>query len=226
MKKKQLLLHKTQSGTYRSVFKNRHGRLIYLEVSVDDNSVHIKDCYYIDRKRAGEYYARPKKLTSRDFSFNEILDVVASQLDRKFYGVDIMDKFTDLTETEFINTQLATMQTNYNFLIFIGEGDTIEGIPSVIRTRFKNRIHRGIYLEMRYSGNGNGVITDCHYYDRKYAQRSTVVPEMLSTVYFKYNRQAIINIINNELNTAFTNIIFVTDGSLDINNEVALCGNI
>ena len=49
---------------------------------------------------------------------------------------------------------------------------------------------------------------------------------MLSTVYFKYNRHAIINIINNELNTAFTNIIFVTDGSLDINNEVALCGNI
>ena len=136
MKKKQLLLHKTQSGTYRSVFKTKHGRLIYLEVIVDDNSVHIKDCYYIDRKRAGEYYARPKKLTSRDFSFNEILDVVASQLDRKFYGVDIRDKFTDLTETEFIDTQLATMQINYNFLIFIGEGNTIDGIPSVIRTRF------------------------------------------------------------------------------------------
>ena len=49
---------------------------------------------------------------------------------------------------------------------------------------------------------------------------------MLSTVYFKYNRQAIINIINNELNTAFTNIIFVTDDSLDINNKVALYGNI
>ena len=49
---------------------------------------------------------------------------------------------------------------------------------------------------------------------------------MLSTVYFKYNRHAIINIINNELNTAITNIIFVTDDSLDINNKVALCGNI
>ena len=123
MKKQQLLLYKTQSGTYRSVFKTKHGRLIYLEVSVDDNNVHIKDCYYIDRKRAGEYYARPKKLISRDFSFNEILDVVSSQLDRKFYGVDIRDKFTDLVETEFINTQIAAMQT----ILFLG-GISNEGI--------------------------------------------------------------------------------------------------
>ena len=226
MKKQHLILHKTRSGTYRSVIKTKHGRLIYLAISIDDNNVFVKDCYYIDRKKAGRYYARPKKMTSKDFSLNEILDVVASQLDRKFHGVDITDKFTDLTEAEFIDTQLAAMQINYNFLIFIGEGEAINGIPSVIKTRFKNRIHRGIYLEMRYNGNGMGVITDCHYYDRKYTQRSTVVPEMLSTVYFKYNRHAIINIINNELNTAFTNIIFVTDGSLDINNKVALCGNI
>ena len=53
-----------------------------------------------------------------------------------------------------------------------------------------------------------------------------VIPETLSTVFFDYNRQAILNIINNELNTAFTNVIFVTDGSLDIDKKVALCGNI
>ena len=117
------------------------------------------------------------------------------------------------------------MQRKYNYLIFIGGGELINGIPSVIKTRFKNRIHRSIYLEMRYC-NGRGVITDCHYYDRKYKERSKVVPEMLSTVFFEYNRQAILNIINNELNTAFTHIIFVTDSSLDINNEIALCGNI
>ena len=117
------------------------------------------------------------------------------------------------------------MQRKYKFLIFVGEGEPTNGIPSVIKTRFKNRIHRSIYLEMKYI-NGKGVITDCHFYDRKYKEVTKVIPETLSTVFFEYNRQAILNIINNELNTAFNRIIFVTDGSLDIDNEIALCGNV
>ena len=176
--------------------------------------------------RCGEYYTSPQKLVTTKFSYDEILDVIASELDRQYFGVVITDKFTALNTTEFINLQLISMQRKYNFLIFIGEGALIDGIPSVIRTRFKNRIHRSIYIEMQYRSNGKGVISDCHYYDRKYKERSSVVPETLSTVVFDYNRQAILNIINNELNTAFTHIIFVTDGSLDIDNEVALCGNI
>ena len=226
MNKQQLVLHKTQSGTYRSVIKTKHGRLIYIEISKDNNSLSVKNCYYIDRIRSGEYYASPQKLVTRDFSYNEMLDVIASELDRKYFGVEITDKFADLTKDEFIALQLRTMQRKYNFLIFIGEGALIDGIPSVIRTRFKNRIHRSIYIEMQYRSNGKGVISDCHYYDRKYKERSNVVPETLSSVYFDYKRQAILNIINTELNTAFTHIIFVTDGSLDIDNKVALCGNI
>lgn len=118
------------------------------------------------------------------------------------------------------------MEKNYNFLIFVGEGNPVNGIPSVIKTRFKNRIHRSIFLEMHYNCNGKGVITDCHYYDRIYKERDRVTPEALSTVFFDYNRQTILNIINNELNTAFTHIIFVTDGSIDIDNKQPLCGNI
>ena len=225
MKKQQLLLYKTQSGLYRSVIKTKHARLIYLEISEDNNILLVKNCYYVDRIRGGEYYASPQKFITRDFNFNEILNVIASELDRKYFGIEIKDKFVDLSRDEFIDLQLKAMQRKYNFLIFIGEGEPVNGIPSVIKTRFKNRIHRNIYLEMRYR-NGKGVITDCHYYDRNYKERSNVTPETLSTVFLKYNRQAIINIINNELNTAFTHIIFITDGSLDINNEVALCGNI
>ena len=227
MKKQQLILYKTESGNYRSVIKTKHGRLIYLEIREGKNSLSVINCFYLDRIRSGsgEYYSSPHKLVTRDFSYNEMLDVIASELDRKYFGAEITDKFADLTKDEFIDLQLKAMQRKYNFLIFVGEGELIDGIPSIIKTRFKNRIHRGIYLEMRYS-NGKGVITDCHYYDRKYKERSKVVPEMLSSVFFEYNRQAILNIINNELNTAFTHIIFVTDGSLDIDNEVALCGNI
>ncbi|MBQ2940731.1 MAG: hypothetical protein IJD97_00705 [Clostridia bacterium] len=227
MKKQQLILHKTESGNYRSVIKTKHGRLIYLEIREGKNSLSVINCFYLDRIRSGsgEYYSSPQKLVTREFSYNEMLDVIASELDRKYFGVEITDKFADLTNDEFIELQLKAMQRKYNFLIFVAEGELIDGIPSVIKTRFKNRIHRGIYLEMQYR-NGKGVITDCHYYDRKYKERSKVVPEMLSSVFFEYNRQAILHIVNNELNTAFNHIIFVTDGSLDIDNEIALCGNI
>lgn len=59
MNKQQLMLHKTQRGTYRSVIKTKHGRLIYIEISKDNNSLSVKNCYYIDRIRSGEYYASP-----------------------------------------------------------------------------------------------------------------------------------------------------------------------
>lgn len=192
---------------------------------MNNESVHIKHCYYLDRVKGGEYYTVPQKLITLNFRYDEICNIISTELDKKYYGIEITDKFTDLTKDEFIATYLKLMQRKYNFLIFIGEGELINGIPSIIRTRLKNRIHRSIYIEMQYQ-NSKGVITDCHYYDRKYKERSKVIPETLTTVFFKYNRQAILNIINNELNAAFSHIIFVTDGSLDIDNKVALCGNI
>lgn len=224
-KKQQLILHKTENGNYRSVIKTKHARIIFFEIKLDNNKVTVINCYYLDRLRGREYYASPQKLKTLNFSYNKICSVIASELDKKYYGVEITDKFADLNKDEFISIQLKNMQRKYNFLIFIGEGEPVSGIPSIIRTRFKNRIHRSIYIEMQYK-NRKGVITDCHYYDRKYKERSKVIPETLSTVFFEYNRQTILNIINNELNVAFTDIIFVTDGSLDIDNKVALCGNI
>ena len=51
--------------------------------------------------------------------------------------------------------------------------------------------------------------------------------ETLYTVVLEYyNRQAILNIVNKELNAAFTDVLFVTDGSIDIERETAICGNI
>ena len=193
---------------------------------MNNESVHIKHCYYLDRVKGGEYYTVPKKLITLNFRYDEICNIISTELDKKYYGIEITDKFTDLTKDEFIAIQLKQTQGNYKFLILIGEGTTFNGIPSILKTRFKNRIHRSIYLEMHYNGKGKGVIADCYYYDRKYKARSKVIPETLTTVFFNYDRLAILNTVNRELNTAFTHIIFVTDGSLDIDNEVAICGNI
>lgn len=192
---------------------------------MNNNSVHIKHCYYLDRVKGRECYTAPQKLTTLNFRYDEICNVISTELDKKYYGIEITDKFAYLSRNEFITIYLKLMRRKYNFLIFIGEGEPVNGVPYIIRTRLKNRIHRSIYIEMQYR-DGKGVITDCHYYDRKYKERSKVIPETLTTVFFEYNRQAILNIINNELNVAFTDIIFVTDGSLDIDNKVALCGNI
>lgn len=208
------------------MIKTNHGRIISLEIMSDTSVVRVKDCYYLDRVQCGNIRAVPQKLTTHNFRFTEILRVIASELDRQYFGVEITDKFTDLTKDEFIAIQLKQTQGNYKFLILTGEGTTFNGIPSILKTRFKNRIHRSIYLEMHYNGKGKGVIADCHYYDRKYKAKSKVIPETLTTVFFNYDRLAILNTVNRELNTAFTHIIFVTDGSLDIDNKVAICGNI
>lgn len=225
MKRQKLRLYTTIGGTLRCVIKNNHGRVIYLELSQEDKIFIVNDCFYIDRKRDDKYYAAPQKLVTKSFACDKVLDVIAAELDKKYYGIEIDYSNHNLDTNEFIEKKLKEMKRGYKFLIFIGEGELTNGIPAVIRTRFKNRIHRSIYLEMQYR-NGRGVITDCHYYDRIYKEKKQVIPETLSTVYFMYTRQAILNIINSELNASFTDIIFVTDGSLSIDKKTPLCGYI
>lgn len=225
MKRQKLQLHKTISGTLRFVIKNNHGRVIYLELTKADEIFIVEDCFYIDRKRQNKYYAVPQKFKTKAFACDNLLDIIEAELDKKYYGIEITYSIIKLTRDEFINYKLKEMKKGYKFLIFIGEGELVNGIPTIIKTRFKNRIHRSIYLEMQYR-NGSGVITNCHYYDRIYKEKLQVVPETLSTVYFKYTRQTILNIINYELNIAFTDIIFVTDNSLSIDNKTPLCGYI
>lgn len=103
----------------------------------------------------------------------------------------------------------------------------INGVPEEITTRLKNRIHRSIYLKICHYKGELGVVSDCFYYDRKYKSREKVTPPELSSIFVKYSRDAVIDMVNYELNCDFTDIIFVTDDSIDIeNNKTALCGNI
>lgn len=225
MDKQNLQLYRLNNNDFRTVIKTRHGRIIYLELGQKSDTMTINQCSYIDRVRGGEYYAAPKKLVTLSFNHADLLHIIATELDRRYYGIDLIDSYSELSTEEFIQYMLKKLNPYYKFLIFIGEGEMINGIPSCIKTRFKNRLHRSIYLEMQYINN-KGTITDCHYYDRTYKARSNVIPETLSTVCFEYNRQAILNIVNSELNTAFTDAIFVTDNSLNIENTLPLCGYI
>ena len=52
------------------------------------------------------------------------------------------------------------------------------------------------------------------------------MPPMLSSIFVEFNKEAIIEMVNRELNCDFTHIIFITDNSIDIANKTALCGNL
>ena len=225
MKKQSFKLYPTRADTYRAVIKTAHGRLIYIELAIKARICHISDCCYIDRIRGGEYYAVPHKLLTKQCTLDHLLQVVADELDRAYYGIDIIDAYADLSKEEFINNKLSAYKRGYKFLIFVGNGKIVNGIPELLQTRFKNRIHRSIYLELHYHGDGLGVVADCYYYDREYKVRDKVMPESLFSVFFEYNRNGILNMVNNELNTEFTDIMFITDNSIDISNTLTLCGN-
>lgn len=44
----------------------------------------------------------------------------------------------------------------YHFLIMEGSGEVVSGLPSRLRTRLKNRLHRSVYLELEHYGDGRG----------------------------------------------------------------------
>lgn len=227
MYSKKLILYTALSeNIYRAIIKTKHGRLIYLEIKIIKNQCNIVNCYYIDRIRNKVYYAQPQKLITLNFDYDNLLNIIETELDSKYCEIEINDLYKELSTEEFIQDKLQSFRRKYNFLIMIGEGETVNDIPSILKTRFKNRIHRSIYIELHYRGNGKGVIADCRYYDRIYKSKQLVIPETLTSIIFEYNRNRIIQLINNELNADFTDVIFITDNSVDINNTMPLCGNI
>ena len=226
MKKQKLVLYNEANNSVRTIIKTNHGRLIFLELSISADKFNVKNCVYIDRIRSGTYYATPQKLVTKIFDQAELLDVVATELDRKYYGVEYSNEYIELSTGEFIEQKLMNLKRNYKFLIFIGEGEHINGLPSILTTRLANRLHRKIYLKIKYYKDGVGIIEDCYYFDRKYKARKKVVPQMLTSIFVEYNRTRILDIVNRELDCDFTDVI-IADSSIDIEeNAIAICGNI
>lgn len=223
MHKQKIILYTMKNGNLHTIIKTKHSRIIYWELTRKNDQFIVKDCYYLDRIQSGKYYAVPRKQKTKVFHKNQLLEVVSSQLDRTYYGVEIASTLSELTTEEFISFKLNEFKRGYNFLIFVGEGFSVNGLPQILTTRLANRLHRKIYLRINYYKNGFGTV-EAYYYDRCYKSRSRVIPQMLTTVFVEYKQGAIIELINRELNCDFTDMI-ITDKSIDVeNNESALCG--
>ena len=214
MKRQKLILHTTAYGDLRAVFKTRHGRQIFISIRPCGDCLHIEKCYYVDRS-CGQHKI-PKKFRTHTCRRDNILEIIADELDKEFSGVEIDDSVSSsLPDTAFIQAQLKALRKSYKFLIFVGSKESYNSIPLVLETRLKNRLHRAILLGLSYHHDGFGIVSECCYYDRAYKSRTNVIPESLTSI---------IDMVNRELNCDFTDIIF-TD-NIDIKNPMPLCGNI
>ena len=215
-----------KEGSFRTAFKNRHGREIFLSLSLINGNYLVRTCFYLDRNRGTEPSV-PRKLKSLSGSLGGLLDVLEKELDKIFSAVELVDDETcSLSDEEFIRAW-HEKNTKYEFLIMVGEGEVINGLPARLRTRLKSKLHRAIYLELVYYENGKGAVKECFYYDRNYLKKGVkTTPPMLKTCFFNYEKKCILNFINNDLCCDFTHLLIVTDEIAFEYNLLPLCGSI
>ena len=219
------------ANTYRTIIKTQHGRVIFLSLEVNSDDCTITDCFYIDRNQgrtgAVRYSSKPLKLQTFQFPTDNLLLVIEAELDKKFYGMEfVRDNNADLPLDEYLQVKSSQADQKYRFLILVGEGDEYNGLPVRLRTRLKNKLHRSIYVELEYYKDCNGVVKQCHYYDRRYKREDIkVTPPQLLTCFFPYTKKDILNLLNHELCCNFTHIIVTGEIDLD-SNKTPLCGAI
>ena len=218
-------------SAFRTIFKTRHGRVVFLSVQLHDLLCTIQDCFYLDRNQGrtgpARYSARPKMLKTMEFPAEQLLSVIEAELDKKFYGVIYtQDENTGLPLDEYIRKKAEQENRKYRFLIMVGEGECHNDLPTRLRTRLKNKLHRSIYVELAYYKGGQGVVKQCCYYDRQYKRQDIqVIPPMLTSCFFPYTKQGILTLLNHEICCDFTHIL-VTDGIDLDSNLTPLCGAI
>ena len=169
-------------------------------------------------------YTKPQKLQTFHFHIDELLYVIDTELDKKFYDVDIITtNNAALPLDHYLKVKSEATHKKYHFLIMVGSGDTYNELPVRLCTRLKNKLHRSIYIELLYYKDGKGVVNQCYYYDRKYKRQDIkVTPPLLTSCFFPYNQEDILNLLNHEICCDFTHMI-VTDG-IDLDSNTApLC---
>lgn len=199
-----LILIKNENGNYHTVFKNRHARMIYLAVSLQDGGCTVTECHYLDRS----VEKTPKNVPSRPFAAAQLPDVLANTLDQRFYGFEV----SEAVVTKEALIAMHSAREKKRILLLIREGD-------VLRTVFKNKSHRSVFLEVKVEGS-RGLIARCEYRD----SRSAVMVFGLKTIYFDFSLPALLEIVNTELEGGFTDIAVTEEHTLMLDRPI--CGRI
>lgn len=88
-----------------------------------------------------------------------------------------------------------------------------------LRTIFKNKYHRSIYLEITLDGD-RGCISDCHYAD----ERSENIPYGLMSICFPFSLKNVLRIVNNELEGGFSDAVVADEYTVALDRPI--CGSI
>ncbi len=210
MKRSVLELHHAGKNIYQAFIRNLHGRRMYLKLSIVDTDCEILCCFYIDRAKRSE----PQLLETRKFPLDELITVVARELDKSFSSYEFVDGPIVPME-DFI--QQVLHRQKYNILIMLKDGE-------ILKTIFKNRFHRSIYLEIDTSGE-KALISVCRYCDVRGASVD-ITPYHLTTIYFHYDKdfKNLLSIVNNELEGGFTDVVIAESHTIVLDRPI--CGSI
>ena len=75
MQKSILYLDKKQGQTYHAIFKNNHGRRLYIQLQINNNEIFISDCFYTDRHARNGHNAVPCKFHTSHCTCDSLIDV-------------------------------------------------------------------------------------------------------------------------------------------------------
>ena len=109
----------------------------------------------------------------------------------------------------------AMHKEKYNILLMLKDGDTL-------KTIFKNRFRREIFLEIDLSGP-KALIKKCKYCDIR-GEDVITTPYNLTTIYFHYDFEALLKIVNNELEGGFTDVMVSEHNTIVLDRPI--CGSI
>ena len=209
MKNKMLSLFKSDKAHYISVFRNNHGRVIYLSIIRTGERIEIVECEYLDRTKA----MMPKRLVTHNCALDELLDVIREELDRDFAEVEFCDDVI-ISKDYLVSSFMGKRKKK--ILIMIAEGN-------MLRTILKNKYHRTILFELTLDDRGAATITQCHYIDKR-AKGKKISPQGLVTVRFEFSLRKLLEVVNSELEGGFTDAIITREHTLTLDRPV--CGAI
>ena len=196
---------KNENGNYHTVFKTRHARKIYLAFSVSGDLCTVTECRYLDRS----IIKIPKAITFAPFAIETLGEKISKELDTTFSEIRFSEK--EMMTEEALITQFLGKEKK-KILLMLREGETL-------RTVFRNKTHRSIYLEIRLD-HGQALIFDCHYAD----DRSKGVPYGLTAIRFQFSLQELLRVVNEELEGGFTDVAIAGEYTLVLDRPI--CGSI